>query len=219
MQTHQQNQNSHRLLFDDASILTATSQGALASVEAITHLKEPVYSHLNRFCYFEVVGHRRLSISFSPCDDTSIEVKNWQYPVGRPAEFAYVDEGGMFRVVRAKSAEKGPFTELAAGPLKRNDMLTIELQDDGKPLFQISLQDWAAQASTALSPTAGWQVPVNSIEFQRSGESANSAAYIWISLAATSVGRGWDCVGHSAGIYQNRIAIKSMPLNGNLNGE
>ena len=28
-----------------------------------------------------------------------------------------------------------------------------------------------------------------------------------MTLAGTSVGRGWDCVGHRAGTYSNRIGI------------
>ncbi len=32
---------------------------------------------------------------------------------------------------------------------------------------------------------------------------------IWISLAATSVGRGWDSVGYRAGAYRNRIELEA----------
>ena len=31
---------------------------------------------------------------------------------------------------------------------------------------------------------------------------------VWITLAATSVGRGWDAVGHRAGTYRNRLEIR-----------
>ena len=63
--------------------------------------------------------------------------------------------------------------------------------------------------ATQLSPTAGWGVPVNAIEFSLSpyDHSPTGPASIFITLAATSVGRGWDCVGHSAGAYRNRITI------------
>jgi hypothetical protein len=50
-------------------------------------------------------------------------------------------------------------------------------------------------------------MPVNAIEFQLVGTSSDSAAQVWITLAATSVGRGWDCVGHTVGSYRNRVVI------------
>ena len=40
------------------------------------------------------------------------------YPFGRPARFAYVDEARRFRVVEASSGEKGPFHILAEGRLE-----------------------------------------------------------------------------------------------------
>jgi hypothetical protein len=33
---------------------------------------------------------------------------------------------------------------------------------------------------------------------------------IWITLAGTSVGRGWDSVGHKQGIYRNQMTIESL---------
>lgn len=52
---------------------------------------------------------------------------------------------------------------------------------------------------------------MNAIEFQRIDKRENEApaSQIWITLAATSVGRGWDCVGHHAGTYRNRMVFNA----------
>ena len=71
------------------------------------------------------------------------------------------------------------------------------------------MADWAAQADTTISPTAGWGVPVNAIEFSLVDDPASSPASIFVTLAATSVGRGWDCVAHNPGTYRNRIRIEA----------
>lgn len=179
-------------------------------IEAYTHLDEPVYSHLNTFCQLSISGHRRLALSFSPCPNARIEVLPADYPAGRPARHAYLAADRSFHVVEARSGEKGPFRTLARGTLSRAESLRITLYDEETPICEVEFQDWAAQASTTLSPTAGWKVPVNAIEFQRLGEPPGSMSCIWMTLAATSVGRGWDSVGHSPGTYRNRMSIKSL---------
>ncbi len=178
------------------------------SIDATTRLDRPVYSHLNAFCDLEVRGHRRLALQFSPCGATRIEVFHYDYPFGRPARFAFVDEARRFRVVEASSGEKGPFRILAEGRLDRSSSLTITLWDEDRAIGRITLVDWSAQASTQLSPTAGWGVPENAIEFSLNGVEPTSPASLFITLAATSVGRGWDSVAHAAGTYRNRITIE-----------
>jgi len=130
------------------------------------------------------------------------------YPFGRPLRFAFLDASGRFRVVEATSGEKGPFRELASGPLRRGEPLTIELCDEDRPVTRIVLDDWSAQADVQPSPTAGWGAPANAIEFSLSGDEPTSAATIYVSLASTSVGRGWDCLGHRAGTYRNRVRVE-----------
>lgn len=176
-------------------------------LDAAAAIDRPVYSHLNAFCDIEVRGHRRLFLSFSPCPETRIEVLSADYPVGRPIRFAFVDERRRFIVAEASSGEKGPFHTLAEGTLEPAEPLTIILHDEDREAVRIRLDDWSAQLATQLSPTAGWRVPVNAIEFSLAGASPASPASIFITLAGTSVGRGWDCVGHEAGTYRNRIAI------------
>jgi hypothetical protein len=110
-------------------------------------------------------------------------------------------------VVEATSGEKGPFTELARGKLSRDEKLTITFHDEDRPVGRITLTDFASQASTQISPTAGWGVPQNAIEFTLEFDRPDSLASIFVTLAGTSVGRGWDRVGHAAGIYRNRLEI------------
>ena len=177
-------------------------------IDAATQLHRPVFSHLNSYCDIEVRGHHRLKLEFSPCPGVRIEVLRYDYPFGRPARFAYVDAARRFRVVEASSGEKGPFRILAEGPLEESSPLEITLYDEDRSVACLTLLDWSAQASTQLSPTAGWGVPENAIEFSLSGNEPSSPASIFITLAGTSVGRGWDSVGHSAGTYRNRITIE-----------
>ena len=193
---------------DGRSTLAVDADEQRATIDAQSELPHPVFSHLNSFCELQVAGHRKLSVSFSPCPDARIEVLPSDYPVGRPARCAYLGADGVFRVVEARSGEKGPFRELASGPLARGDRLTITLHDEDRAFCTITLQDFAAQASTDLSPTAGWGLPMNAIEFSLSDERATSPGSIFVTLAGTSVGRGWDSVGHAAGEYRNRMAIE-----------
>jgi len=176
-------------------------------LESFADLPAPIFSHLNSYCDLDVLGHKRLALSFSPCPEAIIEVLPADYPTGRPLRLAYLDSHDRFHVVEAASGEKGPFRELASGPLPRLDPLGITIHDQGKPVATVTLDDWASQAGTAPSPTAGWGVPVNAIEFSLSGDAPTSVASIYFTLAGTSVGRGWDSVGHSKGTYRNRIKV------------
>ena len=197
---------------DETGYLAVSPRGEAGglSIEAFARLDQPVYSHLNTFCEIGIAGHKRLALSFSPCPDARIDVLPSDYPVGRPRRLAYVDADGRFRVVEATSGEKGPFHELAAGPLRRGEPLAITLYDDESGVCCVVLDDWAAQAGTALSPTAGWGLPVNAIEFSREGDAPGSEAALFITLAGTSVGRGWDTVGHAPGTYRNRMRIEPV---------
>ncbi len=199
----------HEFHYSDGSAINIAEPTNTTRIQLAAHtvIDRDTYSHLNSFCVLEITGHKNLSLAFSPCATSSIDVLPADYPTGRPARFAYLDPGGRFHVVEATSGEKGPFKQLASGPLRRGEPLAIFIKDDGTLVATVRLDDWTAQLSTALSPTAGWGMPVNAIEFQLVGTSSDSAAQVWITLAATSVGRGWDCVGHTAGSYRNRVVI------------
>ena len=190
-----------------AMLRVQSPAGGSTKLEANTHLMRQVESHLNSYCDFEVRGHRRLWLEFSPSPGELIEVRRFDYPFGRPARFAFIEADRTFRVVEASNGEKGPFQTLARGRLGVEETLTITLHDRGRARARISLADWSSQADTSLSPTAGWGAPVNAIEFSLADDSPTSPASIFVTLAATSVGRGWDCVGHSPGTYRNRIEL------------
>ena len=196
------------------AILHVQAEPGSIIVEANTTLTHTVYSHLNSYCDFEVRGHHRLALVFSPCPEVPIEVLPFDYPIGRPSRFAFVEEDRSFRVVEATSGEKGPFRRWAQGRLGPEEPLTLTLRDQGRPIGRISLADWSSQADTTFSPTAGWGVPVNAIEFSLSSDSPSAPASIFVTLAGTSVGRGWDCVAHGAGTYRNRIAITAAAGDG-----
>lgn len=157
----------------------------------------------------------RLGLRFSPSPELVVEVVHSDYPFGAPARLAYLDEEGIFRVVQAKDAEKGPFTTLGEGPLARGEALGIVLVELGeqhnRELATIVFRDWSLQVSTELSPTAGWGLPQNAVEFGRISMEPTSAVYIDLTLAGTSVGRGWDSVGHRAGVSENRVEIHLPP--------
>jgi hypothetical protein len=186
------------------------SEGGPVRLEAMAHLPRPVFSHLNTFCDMRVSGSRHLALSFSPCPETQIEVRPADYPSGRPLRLAYLDAQGGFHVVEAASGEKGPFRELGRGTLHRVQPLAITLHDGGLAQARVVLEDWSAQVGTALSPTAGWGLPVNAIEFSLEGDDPGAPAVLFITLAATSVGRGWDSVAHRAGTYRNRMSIEVL---------
>jgi hypothetical protein len=197
---------------DDRSLLRVRPTAvATAQIEAISRLPRDVYSHLNTFCEIQFAGHRSLFVEFSPCPGTRIEVTHSDYPVGEPARAAYVDANDEFHIVQASNAEKGPFHELARGRLPRGEPLTLTLDDVDRTVARITLDDFSAQASTALSPTAGWGLPVNAIEFTRDASSPKSTGNFFFTLAGTSLGRGWQSVGHAAGTYRNRMLVELLP--------
>ena len=187
--------------------LETAADGSEIYLDARTYLAEPVYSHLNEWCALTVYSEgQKVEIQFSPLP-TSIEAMPFEYPTGAPMRFGYLGADWVFRVVEASSAEKGPFRELAAGSQRRDEPLVLTLLVDGRPTFRVVLQDFATQASFDLSPTAGWNVPQNSIEFAKM---PGGGATITISLAGTSVGRGWNSVGHASGTYVNRMTVTRL---------
>lgn len=193
-------------------VVEGGTESGSARIDTSCTLNEPVYSHLNSACEWVVAGHKeRIFVTFSPCPDAPIEVTHFDYPVGDPARFAYLDVGGRFHVVEAASGEKGPFRTLAEGRLQRGEPVTVTLHEGGTAVARVTLEDWSRQVSTALSPTAGWRVPVNAIEFARDLPSPASPVTFFVTLAGTSVGRGFDSVGHAAGTYRQRLAIELPP--------
>lgn len=197
---------------DDGVSILRLSGAPDGSILIVAHsrLEAPVYSHLNSWCSFTIHGHRELSLRFSPCPEERIAVAPFGYPVSPPLRLAYLDARGTFHVAEADQGEKGPFRELAAGSLPSAGPLIITLVDGGQEACRLVLDDWGAQAGRSLSPTAGWELPVNAIEFSRRGSAPGSTCDLSLCLASTSVGRGWDSVGHAAGTYRNRLRIEPV---------
>lgn len=202
---------------DRSTRLHVAGRSATAiAIHASRDLPNDVFSHLNSFTTLSLRGHQKLGISFSPCPRSIIDFVYADYPSGAPARFAYVDEASIFRVVQASSAEKGPFSTLAQGHLRRGEPLTLRLLDlaNGapQPLFELEFEDWSGELSTALSPTAGFGISENAIQFGLASPSNTSDAYVILNLAGTSIGRGWDSVGHASGRYENRITLRALVL-------
>ena len=193
-----------------SSLRVRASPSGVTSITAFTTIDAPVFSHLNSYCRLRLSGHERISIGFSPCKEIRFPIEPADYPRGRPLRFAYRDNKNRFHVVEARSGEKGPFRQLASGALGPRETLTLTLYDAERSVFEVAFDDWAAQAGTGLSPTAGWGVPVNGVDFRREGERREDPCIITLTLAATGVGRGWNTVGHSAGTYRNRIRVREM---------
>ncbi len=188
---------------EDASVLDVTPTKDGVQLDGRSRLPKAVFAHGNSYAELTLQGHKKLTVSFSPLPDRRIEVP----AVGTPARFAYVDAADTFHLVQASSEQRGPFTEIAAGRLKHGDPLTLTIYDDNKAAFVVTLDDWSAQASTQLSPTAGSGLPVNAIELERGGEPESSPAIITFTLASTSIGRGTQSVGHAPGVYRDRITV------------
>lgn len=200
-------EGSARWTSDDGEAALRLERGeGWLRLEAACELRAPVFAHLDAFTELLLLpGSRpaKVELRFSPCPGFALEALPFDYPVGRPLRFACLGADGTFRVLEGASGEKGPFRELAAGPLARDATLAIEVLVDGRPAARIALQDFAAQASTDLSPTAGWGVPQNAVQVWRDG----AEVYVSVTLAATGVGRGFQSVGHAPGIYKNRLSI------------
>jgi inner membrane protein len=191
---------------DGMSVLSVRELAQGVELEAQSRLAAPVYSHQNTWAGVFVGAPRQLQLGFSPAGNAPLDVLPSEYPIGKPIRLAFLEERGIFRVVQARSGEKGPFTTLAAGAMSRQQALTITVFADGVARCRLIFEDWAAQVATTLSPTAGWGLPANSIWFN-TGSSSPEGAWIGLSLAETGAGRGWDTVGHGAGVYRNRMRI------------
>ena len=188
-------------------------EGDPLEIEVWTELPQPVFSHLNFFSCVTVRNQKWLELSFSPCPKHRVKVSD---PAWIDQQFGYLDDSGRFNWAKGTWEEKGPFHELASGPLNRGDPLAIVLSEEGRDVCRVVLEDWSSQSSTALSPTAGWGVPANAIVPVVGPEWYGTKIYF--QLAATHVGAGSDTVGHTAGVYRSRIRIEPLadPCGGTL---
>jgi hypothetical protein len=188
---------------EDQSVIEVSAHEGVVQLDARSRLAQPLFAHGSSYAELALQGHRKLAVAFSPAPQQRIAVP----AVGEPARFAYVDAHETFHVAQASQRQRGPFTELAAGRLRRGDALAVTIYDGDKAMFVVTLADWAAQVSTELSPAAGDGLPMNVIELVRGGEPETAPVLISFALAATTIGRGTQSVGHAAGVYRDRISV------------
>lgn len=187
-----------RFVGEGRMVLAAQEVDGELRLDAGVELAAEVYSHLNHFLEMTVTADE-VSLAFAGCAAVV---------PSRPDEasvFAYVEAGGELVVARASSREKGPFAELCRTKLK-DGLVAVRVHVRGEAVAEVELRDWAAQVDTTPSPTAGWGVPGNAIEFW----SVPGAMYLVATLAGTSVGRGFHSVGHAAGRYRNRVVVRRL---------
>lgn len=194
--------------YSDGATLRVNRRAGLVRFAASTPVESDTYTHLNQYTRLTLSGLAAPWVGFSPCGDKRIDVLPAEYPTGLAARFACLGADGVLSVYEGSSGEKGPFKTLAAGHLERGEPLTLTFGSGDTERVALRLDDWSSQLSTDLSPTAGWGAPQNAIEFQLDLHSGR--VEVWVTLAATSVGRGWDTVGHRAGVYANRGEIRLL---------
>jgi len=176
-------------------------------LDARRELRARIDSHLNGFAQAVLLGPPgRWFVDLGVGEP--FEVLPSDYPVGRPARLVVLRPGGELEALEATSGEKGPFRRLTGGPLAGPLRLSLYHQRDGvrREVARLELLDWAAQASRARSPTAGWGLPQNAVELVR--DASGHQVWVFVTLAATSVGRGYETVGHAAGLYRSRIRVR-----------
>ena len=182
-----------------ASATQVRHEGPVTIVSAQTRLDAPVFSHLNSFTNLRIErAGLSATLGENPPARFADETKN--------ERFVWLDANGLLHLSQGTRDEKGPFLELAQSKLQKDLVLT--LSDNRGPACRLTFEGWAAQASVEASPTAGWGVAQNSVEFLESLEADVSS--ISLSLAATSVGEGWDTVGHSPGVYRSDVRLESL---------
>jgi hypothetical protein len=190
---------------DGESTLVVHEDATGVDIAAVSALAAPVYAHLSSFT--TIYLSFEATLSFGPTGATRFPIEPADYPSGRPAKLAYLDDDLDFHVIRARDAEKGPFSELAAGRLGRGEPLILELRPrDDSAGCRLVVTDWSSQVSTERSPSAGWGVSQGSIQFA----SRLGVGFVVLTLADTGPGRGFDSVGHAAGTYRNQLRVEPL---------
>jgi hypothetical protein len=175
-------------------------------LEAATELPLPVHSHLNHFTELVLEGVKAPTLRFPAAGPEAYEALPFDYPLGAPVRFATFLQGGELLVAQATSAEKGPFTTLARGPLARGAPLVVELLEGAARLCSVTFLDFTAQADVTTSPAAGEGIPVNVVQFGIPPGGAGLPV-LHLSLGETGIGAGRDTVTHAAGVYANRLLV------------
>lgn len=181
--------------------------GRLLSLDVGCHLPDPAWAHLGTAALIEIRGAPNLSLSLASPDSPRVPFPRSPQRASEPATAVSLSEGTL-RLVRGTRDEKGPWTTVATTPLL-DGVVRLWLYEGAVPLAEIALPDYAMHASREPSPTAGWGLPQNAIEFRGAGP-RDDVARIWVSYAATSLGRGYDTVGYPAGSYRSRVEVRRL---------
>lgn len=189
-----------------AQALSVSQREGAWHLDARTEVPRAVHAHLNTFAEVRLTGLSRPAVQLSPTGAARYELLPFDYPRGRPARFAWLGPTSDFVVAQASDAEKGPFIELGRGRLAPNEALTVTVLEDDSPQCDVTFLDFAAQADTSRSPTAGEGVAVNVVQFGLPAK-APGVAVVHLSLAETGIGAGLDTVAHAPGVYRNRVRV------------
>lgn len=175
----------------------------------ITRLARQIDTHQAKYFSLGWSGNEPIILSIGRKHVYDWVPTEHDYPFGAPATFLTV-MNNQVSLLRASSAEKGPFKELARFP--REDLL-FRIMVAGHPVCEFILEEFVEQASPELSPTAGWGVPVNDIFLDATQFIADQPSGVWIgySLASTGIGRGFHVVGTAPGTYVGKLQV-NIPL-------
>ncbi len=178
-------------------------------VTSITRLTRQIDTHQARYCGLKWSGNVPITLSIGHEQPYEWIPTASDYPFGAPATFMSVMKDWV-ALLKASSAEKGPFNTLATFPKENPE---FRIMASNKPVCQVVLEGFVEQASLELSPTAGWGIPVNSIFLEGVQFKNKQPLGVWIgfSLASTGIGRGFHAVGTGPGMYVSKLRV-SIPL-------
>jgi hypothetical protein len=174
-------------------------------VTTITRVARQLDAHQADYVDVSWSGLQPLSLALGPEPGYPLVPTESDYPFGRPLTFLSVLPEGV-DLMRASSAEKGPFTRLAHW--LRHDPV-VRIHAAGQLVCTFVLEGFVAQASPELSPTAGWGMPVNSIVVEATAFRDQQPTGVWVgyTLADTGLGRGYHTVGTAPGTYVSTLRI------------
>ena len=151
---------------EDASVLEVSAHDGAVQLDTRSRLPRPVFSHANSFAELTRPGAPQAVGLVLAGAEKRIEPA----PVTAPARFAYVDAHRTFHVHAGGRAPARAVHRARRRRLSGRTRWCSRIYDGDKAAFSVTLEDWAGQASTQLSPTAGHGIPVNAIELSRGSE-------------------------------------------------
>lgn len=172
--------------------------GGLLRVDALTRLGRPLEVHA------ATLGWLRLDTPTAPRLTCGLEDGFDTTPPAREEKAPWeqlVCEPEVVRAIRAQREARGPWQVLSQGRFE--DWLCVS---QGERRLLIVCPDWAAQAATGPSPSAGHGLPQNGLLYWRQGNGTN---LLW-DVGSSRLGPGPRASTLPAGLYRNRISL--LPL-------